>query len=114
VGLERRLGNLEGIDRQSAAAEIRRAWDRLSDQEIALVLAPYHFEREPTLEEQAAEASFSATVLEALVARSIGYRDGLSDEEVSRRLREVTDPITKRRRARIMSYFQALEEGELS
>jgi hypothetical protein len=110
--VERRLEDLEEIDRERATAEVRRAWDRLSDEELALVLAPYYFDRDPTPEEGAAEALISATVSEDLIARSIGYRVGLSDEEISRRLREVTDPIMKRRRCRLMSRLQILETGE--
>ncbi len=46
ASITRRLQTLEDHSREQAMAEIRRAWDRLSDEEMALVVAPFHFGRE--------------------------------------------------------------------
>ena len=96
-------------DRERATAEIRRAWDRLSDEECALILASYHFKREPTLGERAAESQARATMPDALIARAIGYRESLSAEEVARRLRVVIDPVLERRRGRLLNQLRSLE-----
>ena len=51
-------------------------------------------------------------VPEALIARAIGYSEDLSEEEVSRRLGEVIDPVLASRRARLLRTLQEREGGE--
>lgn len=97
----RRLERLEDRDRETAAAEVRRAWDRLSDEEMALVLGPYRHGREPTAEESAAEERFRRAVPEALIARAIGYSEEMADTGVSRRLQELIAPVIERRRSTV-------------
>lgn len=112
--VSRRLQALENQSREQAVAEIRRAWDRLTDAELVLLLAPFHFGREPTLEESAAEAGFREAVPEDLIARAVAYSETLPHEEVSRRLREVTAPVRKRvqaRRDRLLQQLQSLEKA---
>ena len=108
--MRRRLQGLEEVDRERATAEIRQAWDSLSDEDCALILAPYHFKRDPTPEESAAESQARAAMPEALLARAIGYREALSEEEVSRRLRGVTTPVLERRRALLLAQLHRLSE----
>ena len=110
-GVERRLQALEKHDRERAAAGIRRAWDQLADRDIALIVAPSHFRREPTPEEASVTAAFREVVTEDLLARAIGYHERLSEEEVSRRLhREVTGPVLQKRRLQILRHLQSLIE----
>ncbi len=109
--IARRLQALEGRDRNHAAAAIRRAWERLSDEDVSLILAPFHFGRDPTLEEAAAAEGFREVVPEALIARAIGYSEKLADDEVSRRLREVLAPVPRLRRGRLLRQFGAPEEA---
>lgn len=106
----RRLQGLEEIDRERATAEIRRVWGCLSDEDWALILAPYHFRRDPTPEESAAENQARAAMPEALIARAIGYREDLSEEEVSRRLRGVAAPVLARRRVGLLAQLNRLSE----
>jgi hypothetical protein len=107
--ITRRLRQLEERNREQATAEIRRAWDRCSDEELAVILAPFHFGREPMPEEAAAEAEFRAAVPEALIARAIGPPEDLPEEEVSRRLGEVVDPVLRPRRSRLLRQLGELE-----
>jgi hypothetical protein len=109
--ITRRLEDLEHRSREQAKVEIRQAWDRLSDEELALILAPFHFGREPTSEEAAARSSFEGGISEALIARAIAYREDLAEEEVSHRLGEVMHPVLERRRGRILDQLRSLEGG---
>lgn len=114
MGITRRVRMLENQSREQAVAEIRRAWDRLTDAELVLLLAPYHFGREPTPEEAETEEEFRGVVPNSLIAHAIGYSETLSEEEASRRLREVTAPIHERvqaRRGRLLQQLQSLEEA---
>lgn len=94
--IARRLNTLEDRDRAQAAAEVRRAWENLSDEGYLLVLAPFYFGREPTPEETAAEEKFREMVPEPLIARAIGHRPDLAEEELSRRMAELLGPVLKR------------------
>ncbi len=93
-----RLRALEERDREQATAEVRRAWERLSDEEMALLLEPFHLSQEPTLTQAAAQAEFRETVPEALIARAIGYTEEMSGDEVGRRVQELLAPAIERRR----------------
>ena len=109
--IDKRLEALEDLSREQAAAEIRRAWDQLADRDIALIVAPFHFRREPTPEEASVTAAFREVVTEDLLAQAINYNKGLSEEEVSRRLRrEVTGPVLQRRRFQVLRHLQSLKE----
>jgi hypothetical protein len=92
-------------------AEIRRAWDRLPDEEIALVVAPLHFGREPTPEEAKAQKGSREAMPESLIARAIGCSEEMAEEEVSRRLREVTDPVLRTRRQGLLRQLQTFTEA---
>jgi hypothetical protein len=106
--LERRLVSLEERSRERAAARVRAAWEELTNREIALILAPYHFGRAPALQERAAQASFCATVPEPLIAAAVGYQEGMPEEELSRRMAELVEPVTSG--ARRSGVLRALEE----
>lgn len=92
-------------------AEIRGAWDRLLDEEMALVVAPFHFGREPKPEETAMEEEFRQAVPQSLVAWAIGYSEEMAEEEVSRRLKEVTDPVLRTRRQGLLRQLQSFTEA---
>ena len=106
----RRLQGLEEIDRKRATPEIRQAWNCLSDEECALILAPYHFNRDATPEESAAQSQARVAMPEALIACAIGYREDLSEEEVSRGLRGVSAPLLERRRGWLLAQLHRLSE----
>jgi hypothetical protein len=78
---------LEDLSRESAVAELRRAWASFTDQEVALMMVPYaNGIREPTPEESEVEERARAAMPEELIARAIGLKDGAGDEEVDRRI----------------------------
>ncbi len=108
--IESRLRRLEDRSRERAAAVVRRAWEGLTDEEVALILSPLYFGREPAPEEAATEEKFRAAVPETLIARAIGYREGLTEEEVSRRLRELTTPVLRPHRSRLLRELRSLEQ----
>jgi len=109
--IDKRLEALEDLSREQAAAKIGRAWDQLADRDIALIVAPSHFRREPTEEEASVTAAFREVVTEDLLARAIGYNERLSEEEVSRRLRRVfADPVLEGRRFQVLRHLQSLKE----
>ena len=64
--MSRRLELLEDTSRESAAAEIRRVWMGLADEEMALLLAPYFHGRELTSRVRAAELRTRAAGIERL------------------------------------------------
>lgn len=99
--ITRRLRALEESDREQATAEIRRAWDRLSDEEIVLIVGPLQQGRVPTEEESAALDRGRAMMPELLIARAIGYSEALDAEEVGRRMGELIAPVIERRRASV-------------
>ena len=107
--ITRRVETLEDRSREQAAAEIHRAWEGLSDKEIALVVAPLQFSREPTPQESAAKEVGREVMPEPLIARAIGYSESLPQVEVSRRLRELVDPVLRNRRGRLLRQLEALE-----
>ena len=111
MGLEDRLGRLEEASRETAAAKVRVAWMGLADEEMALLLAPYFHEREPTLEERALEERTRSAWPEELIARAIGHHEGMPDEEVGRRMGELLEPVLRRRRAAVYPRVVGMEDG---
>lgn len=107
--ITRRLKALEEHSRKQAAAEYVRAWERLTDQELALLIAPGHFERKPTSKEAAVEEAFLETMPEFLMAWAIGYSEDLNEEEVSRRLDNLQGPVIERRRSEVLAQLRTLE-----
>jgi hypothetical protein len=103
-----RLRALEERGRGWATDEVRRAWMRLSDEEMALILAPFHFGRPPTPEELAARTRFQEAVPETLIARAIAFTGEMSADEVGHRLQELLDPVLARRRSAVS---RRLKEG---
>ena len=109
--MSRRVELLEDASRESAAAEIRRAWMGLADEEMALLLAPYFHGREPTPEELEAHERGREVWPERLIARAIGHRGGMPDEEVGRRMGELLEPVLRRRRAAVYPRVVGMEDG---
>ena len=109
--ISRRLSVLEDLTRERAAVEISKAWEALSDEEMALVLAPHHFGREPTLKETAAAEALQEVVPESLIEYALGYSEDLTSGELSRRFRKIIDPILQLRRSRLLQQFKTLEES---
>lgn len=107
----RRLQALEDCSREQAAAQIRQAWDRLSDEEMALILAPGHFGREPTPKEARAQKESREAIPESLIAHAIGHREDMVEDEVFRRLGEVTDPVLQTRRRGLLRQLQTFTEA---
>ena len=86
-GVSRRLERLEDFARDRAVGELRRAWASLTDEEVALVMAPYADGiREPTPEERKIEEKARAAMPEELIARAIGLTERMESEEMDRRI----------------------------
>src|SRR5215216_1815343 len=106
--LNRGLKLLENRSQERAAEEIRRAWHRLTDAEIAKLVAPFRFGREPTPEEGDVAEAFRKDVPEDLLARAIGLR--ADEADIGRRMTVLVAPILKRRRSGVLRKL-ALMEG---
>src|SRR5829696_736799 len=102
AGLNRRLELLEGRSQELAAEEVRRAWHRLTDVEIARVVAPFRFAREPFPKERAAQGALHEEVPEELIARAIALRAGMAEGEIARRVKALVDPVLERRRPGVL------------
>ncbi len=107
----RRLEALEGHSRAQATAEVRRAWEGLTDGELALILAPFYFGREPTPEEKAAEEKANEMMPEGRIKQAVGYFEEMGEEELSRRMRELVDPVLSRRRDGLRHQLARSMEG---
>ncbi len=110
--IETRLRTLEDHARERAAAVVRRAYESLTTPEVALILAPFYFGREPAPEETTAAEEFQKAVPEALIARAIGYREDLAEEEVSRRLGELITPVLRPRRDRLLRELRSRKQED--
>jgi hypothetical protein len=87
-----RLERLEEASRDRAVDELRRAWASFTDEEVAELLAPYADwvpNSEPNPEERELEKRARAAMPEELIARAIGLKNGMEDEEVDRRIRSL-------------------------
>jgi hypothetical protein len=109
AGIGRRLERLEESSRRSAAADVRLAWEAMSDEEIALVLGPHYFRREPTAEEAEAADRFSTRMPDDLIDRAVGYREGMEDEEIERRMCDLVDPVLEIRGRAVLRCLRANE-----
>ena len=90
--LGRRLGRLEGLSREDAVAELRRAWASLTDEEVAELLSPYADwtpVSHPNPQERELERRARAAMPEELISRAIGRTERMADEEVDRRIRSL-------------------------
>ncbi len=87
--VERRLRQLEGRCRAEAVAEVERIFEQLTDEEIALTITGMEAVREgaePTAEEVAVGRRLDEMGDEETIAAAIGLEEGMSEEEVSRRI----------------------------
>jgi len=118
----RRLERLEGASRESAAARVRRAWDSLTDAEIAVLLAPsvgavelpdgtVCLSHEPTPEGLAAKGKLEGAAPEGLLARAIGRTEATSAEETNLRLGALTESVMRGRRAGVRRRLAQTEGG---
>jgi hypothetical protein len=91
-GASRRLERLEADYRDRAAAELRRAWANLTDEEVAELLFPYADwvpNSVPNTEERVLEKKVRAAMPAELIATAIGLKNGMEDEQVDRRIAEL-------------------------
>ena len=87
AGVENRLTRLEERSRKRAVSRLRRAWENLTDEEAAIVLAPYADGiREPTPAEREMEEKTRVAMPEELIAAAIGLTESMGPEEVDRRI----------------------------
>jgi hypothetical protein len=118
----RRLERLEGASRESAAARVRRAWDSLTDAEIAALLAPYvgaeelpdgtvRLSREPSPEGLAAKEKLEGAAPEELLERAIGHTEATTPEEAGRRLGALIEPVMRERRSDVRRRLADTEGG---
>ena len=114
MSVRRRLESLEGLARANAVDELRRAWASLTDEEAALVLAPYaDSRREPTPEESAIAEKMRASITEELVATAIGLEDGMESEEINRRMKALVNTLgVFERGSGIRSHLRAARGGK--
>jgi hypothetical protein len=90
AGVGKRLACLEELSREVAVAELRQAWANLTDEEVALVMAPYaDCVREPTPKEREVEEKAWAAMPEQLIATAIGLIERMEPEEVRRRISDL-------------------------
>jgi hypothetical protein len=89
-GVSRRLERLEEDARGRAVGELRRAWDGLTDGEVAELLSPYADwtpVSHPNPQERELEKRVRATAPEELISRAIGRTERMGQEEdVDRRI----------------------------
>ena len=109
--MNRRLELLEDASRESAAADVRAAWRALGDEEMAFLVVPHFHGREPRSRERAAEERARGIWPEELIARAVGYRDGMPDEELDRRMGELLEPVLRRRRAAVYPRVVGMKDG---
>jgi hypothetical protein len=89
ASLGRRLGRLEGLSRKDAVAELRRAWNSLTDEEVAVLLSPYADwtpNSEPNPKERALEKRARAAMPKGLISRATGLTERMASEEIDRRI----------------------------
>ncbi len=109
----KRLLRLEELSRERAIAQLRGAWASLTDEEIALVLAPYSDgRRTPTPEERAVAEKMRAFAPEELIASAIGLTERMGTEEVDRRVSELVQGLGIFERGKgIRRYMRCAREG---
>jgi hypothetical protein len=87
--IETRLTRLEDISQERAVAELCRIWGGMTDEEIAVFLVPYAEwvpDSEPTPKENEVSEKTQAAMPEELIARAIGFTEGMEDEEIDQRI----------------------------
>ena len=88
ASISNRVARLEEASRESAVAELRRAWASLTNEEVALMLAPYvDGRREPTPEERAPAEKMRAVAPEETIAAAIGLEESMESEEIDNRMK---------------------------
>ncbi len=111
----KRLGRLEELSRERAAAQLWGAWANLTDEEIAELLSPYADwtpNRDPHPEERELEKRVRAAMPEELISRAIGFKDGMEDEEVDRRIHSLNRELGIFERGEgIRRHMQTTKEG---
>ncbi len=114
----RRLEALEERRRAEAVAELAAIYERLTDEEFALLFTGPEAKgdgREPTDEEIAAGYKVEKMGAEEVVASAIGFREGMSEEEIGRRVsataRELA-PLLASRGQGIHRHLEAIRSGK--
>ncbi len=114
----KRLGVLEERRRAEAVGAVAAIYERLTDEELALCVMGAEAKsdgREPTDEEIAAGRRAEEMGAEELIAAAIGFTEGMSEEEVGRRIsamaREVA-PLLAARGPGIHRHLEAIRTGK--
>lgn len=112
-GVSRRLERLEDLARDRAVGELRRAWASLTDEEVALVMAPYADGiREPTPKEREMEEKVRVSMPEELIAQALGLTERMESEEIDRRIHILVGELgIFERGAGIRRHLQAASDG---
>ncbi len=87
--VERRLRQLEERRKAEAVAEVAAVYEQFTDEEIAFMITGMEAVREgfePTAEEVAIGRRLDEMGDEEIIAAAIGLEEGMSEEEVSRRI----------------------------
>jgi hypothetical protein len=111
-----RLARLEDSSREHAVAELRRAWVSLTDEEIALILAPYlqpEMRPEGGLDEEGAVEKARVAFSDELIAAAIGLTERMSLEERDRRMKTLSQRLgVLERGVDIRRHWRAVSESE--
>lgn len=115
ASVSRRLALHEEVSRDRARDELRRAWDSLTDREVAELLSPYADwapNSEPNPEERELEKRTRAAMPEELIARAIGLTERMDPEERDQRISNLVQTFgISERGDRIQRHMLALGEG---
>ena len=113
----KRLGVLEERRRAEAVCEVAAIYKRLTDEEVALIVTGAEAKRDgrqPTDEEAVAGRKADEMGAEELAASAIGFKEGMSEEEVARRVsataRELAPLLASRGRG-IHHHLEAIRSG---
>jgi hypothetical protein len=111
--LATRVSALEDRSRERATEQVREAWYQLTDREMALIVAPFRYGRQPTPREVVAWEAFSEELPEDLIARAVGLEAQTDKAERRRRMTRLVAPILERRSTpELLRELERLEGGE--
>jgi len=87
---------LEEVSRERATSRLRQAWASLTDEEVAVVLAPYAEwvqYGEPTEEEKEVRGKARDAMPEELIATAIGFTERMESEEIDWRIHSLVGEL---------------------
>lgn len=118
-----RVTRLEERHRERAVEDLRRAWDTLSDEEVALLYDPYtdaqespdgrlRFACEATPAQRMTQEKMRFIVPEELIARAIGLAEEMDSKEVDRRMKALVGRLGIFERGEgVRHHMRAAREG---